>query len=167
MNLKIISRKSLKAKNAKLQITVVVENQGNVTESFAVAVKYELEGIEHLIGVTTVEGLPPYIDTALTFTWTTEDVSLHTIIAATSVLQGETDIADNILQSPTGVQVKIVGDVNGDYMVNTKDVALAALAFSSNPSDSRWNIQADINQDAKVDIYDVAAIARNFGHHYP
>lgn len=151
----------------KVNITVVVENQGNITESFAVTVKYELEGVERVIDVTTVKDLPPYIDTALTFTWTTEDVSLHTIIAETSVLPGETDTTDNILQSPTRVKVKITGDVNGDYMINMKDISLAALAFGSKPGDSRWNTQADIDQDAKIKRYDVAMIARNFGSHYP
>ena len=151
----------------KINIVVVVENQGNITESFAVTVKYELEGVERVIDVATVKDLSPYFDAALTFTWTTEDVSLHTIIAETSVLLGETDTADNILQSPTRVKVKITGDVNGDYLVNMKDISLAALAFGSKPGDSRWTTQADIDQNAKINMYDVAVIASNFGSHHP
>jgi hypothetical protein len=151
----------------KVNLAVVVENQGNITESFAVTFKYELEGVEHVIYEATVKDLPPYIDAELTFTWTTEDVSLHTIIAETSVLPGETDTVDNILQSPTRVKVKLTGDVNGDYIVNLRDISLAAIAFGSKPSDSRWNTQADIDQDAKINMHDVAVIASNFGSHHP
>lgn len=150
----------------RVNIMVAVENHGNITEDFTVTIKYELEGIEHILDTTTVHDLPPNTNTTLTYSWITQDASLHTMMAETSVLPDETDTADNLMKSLTKVKVKITGDVNGDYKVDVKDVSLAGLAFGSYLEGSRWNIQADTNQDGKIDVFDISTIARNYGHHH-
>lgn len=61
----------------------------------------------------------------------------------------------------------LVGDLNGDLRVDVTDVAMAAVAFGSNPRNPRWNSKADINNDGNINIEDVALIARNFGRHFP
>jgi hypothetical protein len=61
----------------------------------------------------------------------------------------------------------LVGDVNGDGVVDMTDIALVAAAFGSNPASPNWNPYADINHDGVVDILDVALVASNFGQHYP
>jgi hypothetical protein len=151
----------------RVSVIVAVENQGNITEDFTVTLKYELEGLEHILDTTTVRDLPPNMNTTLTYNWTTQEASLHTIMAETSVLPDETDTADNLMESLTKVKVKITGDVNGDYIVDVKDVSLAGLAFGSYLGGSRWNIQADTNQDGEIDISDISNMARNYGHHHP
>lgn len=55
------------------------------------------------------------------------------------------------------------GDLNGDGLVDVKDIAMVGKAFGSGPSDANWMIQADMNQDSMIDIRDVALIAKNFG----
>jgi hypothetical protein len=69
-------------------------------------------------------------------------------------------IFDN-MQSP------LVGDLNNDWKVDIRDIAIAAKAYGSYPGDPRWNPAADINGDNKVDIKDLATIAKNFGQHIP
>ena len=59
-----------------------------------------------------------------------------------------------------------IGDLNSDFKVDIKDIALAARAYGSFPNHLRWNVQADINQDSRVDIRDLALIASNFGKTY-
>lgn len=61
--------------------------------------------------------------------------------------------------------VTISEDINRDFSVDIKDIALAASAFGSSPGDrsGRWNILADINGDWKIDIIDIARIAKKFG----
>ena len=54
-------------------------------------------------------------------------------------------------------------DVNGDGVVDMRDIGIAAAAFGSYPGHPRWNPDADINQDNVVDMRDLATIARNFG----
>lgn len=61
----------------------------------------------------------------------------------------------------------LVGDVNGDFRVDIRDIAVAAKAFGTVSGDSRWNPAADVNRDGKVDLRDVALIAKNFGQHWP
>ncbi|HVP93165.1 MAG TPA: dockerin type I domain-containing protein, partial [Acidobacteriota bacterium] len=58
---------------------------------------------------------------------------------------------------------ELVGDVNGDGMVNLKDVLLAGLAFGSTPDSPKWNQHADINSDNMIDMLDIYAIASHFG----
>jgi len=151
----------------KVDITVVVKNEGKIAETFTVKCKYELEGVEQGIGTQTVTNLAPKANTTLTFTWTTTDVTVHTIKAEATILPGETDTADNTMTSPVTVKVKLLGDVNGDNKVDIRDIAQAGLAFGSYPNHPRWNTQADVYQDGKVDIRDMALIAKNFGETYP
>jgi hypothetical protein len=54
-------------------------------------------------------------------------------------------------------------DVNGDGVVNMRDVGVCAYAYGSNPGDPRWNSAADLNHDGKVDGYDIALVAKDFG----
>jgi len=150
-----------------VNITVTVQNEGNSPKTFDVTCKYELEGIEHTIGTQTVTNLAPNTTTTLIFTWTTTDITVHTIKAEIPPLTGETDTADNTLTSPTTVKVKMIGDVNGDNKVNIRDIVKAGFAFSSYPSHPRWNPQADINQDGKINIQDIVLIGINFGKTYP
>jgi parallel beta-helix repeat protein len=62
-------------------------------------------------------------------------------------------------------------DINHDLLVNMKDVAGAAKAFSTVPGDPLWNPHADITgpsgqPDGKVNMMDIGLIARNFGKTY-
>jgi len=150
-----------------VNITVTVKNEGNTTETFTVTCKYELEGLEYLIGIQTINNLAPDANTTLTFNWTTTDITVHTIKAEATILINETDVDDNTLTSPITVKVKISGDVNNDNTVNILDCLIASSAFGSYPGHPRWNTQADINQDNKVDILDIILIAKNFGKTYP
>lgn len=64
------------------------------------------------------------------------------------------------------VIITITGDLNFDGVVNINDIAVAASAFGSHPGHSRWNPVADVLQDERVDIRDLALIALEFGTTY-
>ena len=57
----------------------------------------------------------------------------------------------------------LIGDINGDGIVDIFDVVLAAIAFGSKPGDDNWNPDADLNDDDIVDIFDIVILANNFG----
>ena len=63
-------------------------------------------------------------------------------------------------------------DINHDLKVDIKDIAIAALAYGSEPGDPNWNCHVDITgpeylvPDGKVDIRDVALIAIDYGEIY-
>jgi|GEM_PF-2130854 hypothetical protein len=67
----------------------------------------------------------------------------------------------------TTITVRLMGDVNGDNVVNMKDIALVARAFGTTTSSSNWNPACDLNYDGVVNMKDIALVARAFGTHYP
>lgn len=107
----------------------------------------------------------------LTFTWNTTGIktshSGYNITAVADISPVvDSDPSNNILQSPSKVQVRIFGDVNGDGNVDVYDAMAASTAFGSHPGDPNWNDAADVNGDGTVDIFDVILMARNFGKTY-
>jgi len=59
--------------------------------------------------------------------------------------------------------VPIQGDINGDGVVNIKDMVIVGAAFGSKPGDPNWDPCADINNDGYVNILDAIIVGINFG----
>jgi hypothetical protein len=57
----------------------------------------------------------------------------------------------------------ILGDLDGDGIVNLKDAMLAAKAFGSSPEDPKWNPDADLDGNGTINIIDLILLAANFG----
>jgi hypothetical protein len=85
----------------------------------------------------------------------------YTVKAVASIVQGEMDATNNELVAGQ-VNIKLLGDVNGDGKVNYRDLALAILAFRSYPGRASWNPHADVRVDGLVDMRDITAIVLNF-----
>jgi len=93
-----------------VSITVVVGNEGTQAETFNVTVYYD----DTVIDTQTVTNLAPVSETTLNFTWDTTDVAPgeYTISANASVVEGETDTADNTLIDGTvTISTVVVHDV--------------------------------------------------------
>ena len=58
----------------------------------------------------------------------------------------------------------LLGDANGDNIVDFFDLIKPHIAYGSKPGDSIWNPDADLNNDDVVDIIDVVSVASNFGN---
>lgn len=54
-------------------------------------------------------------------------------------------------------------DINGDSIVDMRDLGIVARAFGSTEGSELWNANADINGDKKIDMRDLGIVARNFG----
>lgn len=146
-----------------IDVTMIVENKGNTTETFVLTYKYVLDDAEHSIGTILIESLPPKTNKTITGSWTTTTIGVHLIKGEVSILPNETNVNDNNLTSPNAVKVKMLGDVDGDNQVSIRDLSAAARAYGSYLGHPRWNMQADITQDGIVDIRDLVLIAKNFG----
>jgi len=57
----------------------------------------------------------------------------------------------------------LLGDINGDGVVNILDAILLAKAFGSRPGSPNWDPRADLNKDNVVNILDAIILALNFG----
>jgi hypothetical protein len=106
--------------------------------------------------------------TTVTFTWDTTGFAYgdYTISAYAVPVTNETNTASTNCVGGN-VVVTIPGDVNGDFKVDMKDIAIVARAFGSTAGSSNWNPNCDINGDGTVNMRDIALAARHFGQHYP
>jgi hypothetical protein len=57
----------------------------------------------------------------------------------------------------------LITDLNNDGGIDILDVAIAASAFGTEPGDLRWREEADVNDDDKINILDLAKITVDFG----
>lgn len=139
-----------------VNVTVAVENKGDLTETFDVNAFYD----NNLIGTITVIDLASGEQITLTFIWNTESVQPnvnHTIKAEAAVVPNEANMTNNIFIDGV-VKIKMLGDLNGDGVVDIFDVVEAALAFGSYPGHPRWNPDADLRPDDIIDIFDLVLV---------
>jgi hypothetical protein len=60
------------------------------------------------------------------------------------------------------ISLTILGDVNGDRVVDMADISTVIDAFMTFPNDTKWNPLADINKDNTVDMSDISFETDNF-----
>jgi hypothetical protein len=58
---------------------------------------------------------------------------------------------------------RILGDCNGDGIVDILDMALVASAFGSYPGHPRWDDRADEHRDSIIDVFDLVTVALHLG----
>jgi hypothetical protein len=106
----------------------------------------------------------------LTLIWNTTGFAKgnYTIWAYAWPVPYETDIEDNTLTNGW-IVVTVIGDINGDFKVDVKDLVLVIKYFGSYPGHPTkpWNPNADINGDGKVDVKDLVLVIKHFGQHDP
>ncbi len=149
-----------------IDINVTLTNQGNFTENPVVNVYFNSTGGPQLIGTQTV-GLDPGETKILTFVWDTTGVEhCHNYtITANATIPIESDNSDNVLQSPTLVRVRLLGDISGDDYVGIDDINTMTQYFGAMEGQPRWNPDADFStpSDGYVGIDDIFFIAQRFG----
>lgn len=64
------------------------------------------------------------------------------------------------------VLVRMPGDVNGDGIVDARDLAWIGNAFGPKVGDQLYSIAADFNSDGIIDTFDLATVSKNFGKTY-
>ena len=140
-------------------ITITVENQGVIAETFNLTLYANTTEIE-----TKEIMLESNANLIVTFTWNTTHFAKgnYNIWAYAEPVPSEIDTTDNLLTDGI-VTVTIPGDVNGEGTVDIYDLITVAAAYGFTPSSSNWDPNADINGDNIIDIYDLIGVATNFG----
>jgi hypothetical protein len=150
-------------------VTVVVANLGNATESCVLDVYYN----STLLTAMNITSLAPNANATVIILWNTTSVlwGYYVMSAYVPPLPYETNVANNNFTDGI-VMVKIPGDLNGDGTVNILDSIILANAFLSHgpnydypgePASPNWNPNADLNGDNVVNILDAILLAENFG----
>jgi hypothetical protein len=111
-----------------------------------------------------VVNLDPSTELVLECDWNTTLVTPchnYTISAEATTVPHEYDVTNNLYVDGK-VKVRILGDVNGDGVVDMADVSLVIDAFMSYPGHPLWNPDADFNRDDSVDMVDISVVVENF-----
>jgi hypothetical protein len=144
--------------NASISVTIL--NKGDLAENISLTLYYNMTA-NKIIGAESVAVSAGQNETVV-FPWNTTGVPYnrnYTITAFASIL---TDNMKNDTLACGAIAVRILGDVNGDGIVNMKDVASAVSAFNSWPGKSRWNPDCDLDLNRIVNMRDIVAIVMNF-----
>jgi hypothetical protein len=118
-----------------------------------------------VIGTKHVTDLPPGVETTLTFAWNTSSVTPchnYTINGECTVLPYEQNTTNNVY-TDGNVKVRFMGDVDGNGLVDTRDIRAIAVAFGSHPGNPRWDPALDLDQSGYIDMKDIRMAAKNFG----
>jgi hypothetical protein len=143
-------------------INVTVKNNGDFPENVTVTLYYNITANE-IVGTQNIILLIGE-STTLQFVWNTAGVPYchnYTLTAVAAIL-ADNNPADNTL-SDGSIKVRILGDLNGDGVIDMKDIRRVAVAFASYPGYPRWDPEADLNGDGVVDMKDTRFVAKNFG----
>ena len=161
----VVPSKTVVNQGYSTSMNVTVENRGDFDETFNVTLYANTTSI-----ATQTVTLTSRNSTTLTFTWNTSGFvkGNYTISAYATPVPSETYTADNNLVDGL-IKVTVIGDINGDFKVDIKDLVLVIKYFGSYPSHPTkpWNPNADINSDNKIDIKDLVLVIKHFGEHYP
>ncbi len=64
-------------------------------------------------------------------------------------------------------KISILGDVDGDFKVDMRDIGACCNAFGSTPGHPRWSCSADVNNDLIVNMRDIGIACSNFENKVP
>lgn len=141
-------------------INITILNKGDLAETFDVTAYFD----GNVIDTLTIENLPSGQEITVTVTWDTKELnpcSSFTISAKAGPVPYEMDIEDNTFVDGT-IKIKILGDINGDGIVDMTDVGILIRTFGATPTNPRWDSEADLNFDNKIDMTDIGIVLRNY-----
>lgn len=61
------------------------------------------------------------------------------------------------------ITVRLLGDVNRDWVVDYRDIAILVSIYGSKMGQPNYNLDADINEDGEVNYRDLALLIGNYG----
>jgi hypothetical protein len=139
-------------------VEICVENRGQVSsDSFNASLTiYWINGsIQEDYVEWGLSNLDAGENGTLTFYWHPTHTGYYNLIA---VVDCNSEVAESDESDNTSVlsefPVALIGDANGDHIVNIIDAVIISLAWNSHPSESNWNIKADLNHDGVVNVSD-------------
>jgi hypothetical protein len=143
-------------------ISVIVKNYGNTSETFNVTI-YANSSIIASQAVTLESG----VSTDISSQWNTTcwPRGNYLVSACAEPIPGELDTTDN--NFTYGLVTLYICDVDGNGIVDMLDLYFIASRFGTNIGEQNYIANYDINTDGRIDMLDLYVTAMNFGQHYP
>jgi hypothetical protein len=150
-----------------VMVNVTVKNKGNMTETFDVHFYFD----SNLGGTMIVNNLVPGEERVIPMIWNTSTVQPsishnYTISGLADPAPFQTDLSDINFTDGT-VNIRVLGDVNGDGKVDIKDIAQLVQVFHTFPGKPNWNPLFDLDRNGVIDMRDIAICVMNFGKSAP
>jgi hypothetical protein len=152
--------KTIVGQGYKLSVSTSILNYGIYNETFQLIVYANKTAIN-----STMVSLAMRNSVSVTLTWNTKGFaySNYTITSNVSVVQGETDMADNTLKAVGQIEVTVPGDVGGYHVVNILDVVMITSRYGVKQGQPGWNPNCDIENIGQITILDVVACTSHYG----
>jgi len=138
-------------------VSVYVRNEGN--ESF-------------FLVLTPANWSPAEAAYYLKLSWVCEDIriEMNEVVKVTQILYVSYHIRE-ISSFSFDIIFKgrehLLGDVDGDNLVDCQDYQLVKTAMLSIPGDPQWDSNADLDDNGAIDGVDFQILKNNIGQHYP
>lgn len=148
-----------------LKINVTVKNLGETSETFNLTAFYD----DAIIDIVTALSLNPGEELSIVYEWNTSSIAPcrnYTIKAEASTVLYEYNVTNNVYVDGT-VKVKMLGDVNGDGVIDMADITILIQAFMTYPGHLNWNPEADLDRSNSVDMVDITIAMQNFNKTCP
>jgi PKD repeat protein len=101
----------------------------------------------------------------LRITWNPEGFAYGDYtLSAQAIVRGPGNMNSSTL-CDVPVHVGVPGDINNDNTVNMKDVNKAVYSFNSRSGTYRWDSNADVDGNGRIDMRDILIIVLNFNGH--
>ncbi len=150
-------------------VEVVVQNTGiDTTGLFFVRLEvYRTNGsLLEASGEILISSLGPGVTITVNFTGVFRP--MHTGTYGLNVtVDSHNDVTESSETNNTleklDIMVTVIGDTNGDGVVDLFDAGAVIAAWNAGPSSSNWNMKADINHDGVIDIFDTIRLSLHWG----
>jgi hypothetical protein len=146
--------------NKTVNVSITAGNVGDMPASFNVTLYFN----EVIVGIEHIDNLLPNGTVKLNFTINTaglQPCNKYPVKAAASKVQYEVNLANNELT--TLLKIKMIGDVNGDGIIDIYDLTAACVSYDARVGDPKWNEEADVAPEwGIIDIFDIVTIAYQY-----
>jgi outer membrane protein assembly factor BamB len=150
------SARNVIGKSFGVNVTVLVADKGDYTETFTVTIYAN----STVIGTTQVS-LNATDRTTLTLTGDTSSLAKgnYTISAVADTVAGEIDTTDNNCTVGT-VTVTVPGDVTGEGKCDMQDISIMIDWFMTSPPN--WDPNCDVDNDLNINMVDISIAIDHF-----
>jgi outer membrane protein assembly factor BamB len=167
---RVKTSKTIVGQGYKLSVSTSILNYGLYNETFTLTLYANETAIGPKIMIASkIVSLARRNSASIAIDWVSTGFAYgnYTISANVTVVQGETDTADNTLKAAAQVEVTIPGDVDGDRHVTILDVVKITSIYASKQGNPNFNPNCDIDDDGQITILDVVICTSHYAQKWP